>query len=164
MALTIGQVATAAEVNIQTIRYDERRGMFAASRRTASGYRQYAQDAVSRLRFIKHAQELGFSLKEIQELLGPRVRHGAACDAVQRRTREKIADPRSPAHEAPAGTPGRGLLRSAAHGRMSDSGILRGPWRRRRPLRLSSRLRVVSPPPWHRRSAASGHSWRSPSA
>ncbi len=91
MALTIGQVATAANVNIQTIRYYERRGMVAAPRRTASGYRQYARDAVSRLRFIKHAQELGFSLKEIQELLGLQVRHGAACDAVARKTRDKIA-------------------------------------------------------------------------
>ncbi len=90
MALTIGQVATAANVNIQTIRYYERRGMFAAPRRTPSGYRQYGHDAVSRLRFIKHAQDLGFSLKEIQELLGLRVRHGAACDAVERKTRDKI--------------------------------------------------------------------------
>ncbi len=90
MALTIGQVATAANVNIQTIRYYERRGLFAAPRRTASGYRQYAPDAVIRLRFIKHAQELGFSLQEIQELLGLRVRHGAACDAVERKTRDKI--------------------------------------------------------------------------
>ena len=89
MALTIGQVAAAADVNIQTIRYYERRGLFAAPRRTPSGYRQYVQDAVSRLRFIKHAQELGFSLKEIQELLGLRVRHGAACDAVERKTRQK---------------------------------------------------------------------------
>src|SRR2546427_283626 len=80
MALTIGQVATAADVNIQTIRYYERRGLFAAPKRTAAGYRQYADDAVARLRFIKHAQELGFSLREIQELLGLRVRHGAACD------------------------------------------------------------------------------------
>lgn len=91
MALTIGQVASAADVNIQTIRYYERRGLFASPRRTPSGYRQYAEDAVSRLRFIKHAQELGFSLKEIQELLGLRVRHGAACDAVERKTRQKIA-------------------------------------------------------------------------
>jgi Hg(II)-responsive transcriptional regulator len=90
MALTIGQVAAAADVNIQTIRYYERRGLFAAPRRTPSGYREYAADAVSRLRFIKHAQELGFSLKEIQELLGLRVRHGAACNAVERKTREKI--------------------------------------------------------------------------
>jgi Hg(II)-responsive transcriptional regulator len=90
MPLTIGQVAGAAAVNIQTVRYYERRGLLAAPRRTASGYRQYAEDAVSRLRFIKHAQELGFSLKEVQELLGLRVRHRAACDAVERKTREKI--------------------------------------------------------------------------
>src|SRR6266704_6390792 len=91
MPLTIGQVATAADVNVQTIRYYERRGLVATPRRTASGYRQYTDDAVARLRFIKHAQELGFSLQEIQELLGLRVRHGAACDAVERKTRDKIA-------------------------------------------------------------------------
>ncbi len=91
MALTIGQVATAADVNIQTIRYYERRGLFPTPRRTPAGYRQYAEDAVARLRFIKHAQALGFSLREIQELLGLRVRHGAACDAVERKTRHKIA-------------------------------------------------------------------------
>src|SRR5213593_2564730 len=90
MTLTIGQVAAAAAVNIQTIRYYERRGLFTAPPRTASGYRQYAQDAVTRLRFIKHAQELGFSLKEVQELLALRVRHGAACDTVERKTRQKI--------------------------------------------------------------------------
>src|SRR5437773_491103 len=72
MALTIGQVADAADVNIQTIRYYERRGLFPTPRRTPAGYRQYADDAVARLRFIKHAQELGFSLQEIQELLGLR--------------------------------------------------------------------------------------------
>lgn len=91
MALTIGQVAEAADVNIQTIRYYERRGLFPRPRRTPSGYRQYAEEAVSRIRFIRHAQELGFSLQEIQELLGLRVRHGAACDAVERKTRDKIA-------------------------------------------------------------------------
>ena len=80
--LTIGQVAAAAGVNIQTIRYYERRGLLATPRRTASGYRQYTGDAVNRIRFIKHAQELGFSLKEIQELLALRVRHAAACNPV----------------------------------------------------------------------------------
>ena len=90
MALTIGQVADAADVNIQTIRYYERRGLFPTPRRTPAGYRQYAEDAVARLRFIKHAQDLGFSLKEIQELLVLRVRHGAACAPVERKTREKI--------------------------------------------------------------------------
>src|SRR6266699_3611695 len=90
VALTIGQVAEAADVNIQTIRYYEGRGLFPNPRRTPSGYRQYGDDAVQRLRFVKHAQDLGFSLREIQELLGLRVRHGAACDAVERKTREKI--------------------------------------------------------------------------
>jgi len=90
MAMTIGQVATAAAVNIQTIRYYERRGLIALPRRTASGYRQYAEEAVTRLRFIKHAQELGFSLKEIEDLLALRVRHGAACEPVERKTRQKI--------------------------------------------------------------------------
>ncbi len=90
MALTIGQVADAAEVNIQTIRYYERRGLFPMPRRTPAGYRQYADDAVARVRFIKHAQQLGFSLREIEELLGLRVRHGAACDTVERKTRQKI--------------------------------------------------------------------------
>ena len=90
MPLTIGQIASAAHVNIQTIRYYERRGLFPTPRRTPAGYRQYAEDAVARLRFIKHAQELGFSLQEVQELLALRVRHGAACDVVERKTRQKI--------------------------------------------------------------------------
>ena len=90
MPLTISQVATAADVNVQTIRYYERRGLFPTPRRTPAGYRQYTEDAVARLRFIKHAQDLGFSLQEIQELLGLRVRHGAACDTVERKTRQKI--------------------------------------------------------------------------
>ena len=90
MTLTIGQVAGAADVNVQTIRYYERRGLFPTPRRTSAGYRQYTDDAVARIRFIKHAQDLGFSLQEIQDLLGLRVRHGAACDAVERKTRQKI--------------------------------------------------------------------------
>ncbi len=91
MPFTISQVATAADVNVQTIRYYERRGLFPIPRRTPAGYRQYTEDAVARLRFIKHAQDLGFSLQQIQELLGLRVRHGAACDTVERKTRQKIA-------------------------------------------------------------------------
>ncbi len=86
----IGQLSRMTGVNIETIRYYERRGLFPPPRRTPAGYRQYAEDAVSRLRFIKHAQKLGFSLNEIQDLLGLRVRHGAACDAVERKTRQKI--------------------------------------------------------------------------
>ncbi len=90
MPLTIGQVAAAADVNIQTVRYYERRGLVPAPRRSPAGYRQYGGDAVSRLRFIKRAQDLGFSLAEVRELLTLRIRHGSACDVVERKARGKI--------------------------------------------------------------------------
>ncbi len=91
MAMTIGKVAAGAGVNIQTVRYYERRGLLPRAPRTASGYRQYDPDAVARLRFIKRAQDLGFSLEEIAELLELRVEHGAACAAVEAKANEKIA-------------------------------------------------------------------------
>jgi MerR family mercuric resistance operon transcriptional regulator/MerR family gold-responsive transcriptional activator of gol and ges genes len=90
MTFTIGHIADAASVNIQTIRYYERRGLLLPSGRTRSGYREYDRDAIRRLRFIKHAQALGFSLKEIQDLLALRVGSASACPAVERRTRAKI--------------------------------------------------------------------------
>lgn len=91
MALTRGQVAIAANVNAQTLRYYERRGLFPAPSRTPAGYRLYGQDAVTRIRFIRHARELGFSLEEVRELLALRVRDGAACADVAHRAREQIA-------------------------------------------------------------------------
>jgi len=91
MSLRIGQVAAEASVNIETVRYYERTGMLAVPARTDTGYRQYDAEAVRRIRFIKHAQALGFSLKEIRDLLALRVRHGAACGAIERQTRKKIA-------------------------------------------------------------------------
>ena len=90
MELSIGQVAAAGSVNVQTIRYYERRGLLSATRRTSAGYRQYSDEAVTRLRFIRHAQELGFSLGEIEELLALRVRNGASCRAAEQRTRTKL--------------------------------------------------------------------------
>lgn len=91
MDLTIGQLAAALGVNVQTIRYYERRGLLTATRRTAAGYRQYGSDTILRLRFIKHAQDLGFSLAEVKTLLALRVRHGASCTAMEHKAREKIA-------------------------------------------------------------------------
>jgi MerR family transcriptional regulator, copper efflux regulator len=89
--MTIGQVAAAGGVNVQTIRYYERRGLLSPSWRTPAGYRQYADDAVARLRFIKHAQDLGFSLTEIRGLLTLRVGRGSECQTMERKAREKIA-------------------------------------------------------------------------
>ncbi|HEX9728064.1 MAG TPA: MerR family DNA-binding protein [Gemmatimonadales bacterium] len=90
MSLTIGRVAASAGVNLQTVRYYERRGLLPAPPRSRAGYRQYGGDTVSRLRFIKRAQELGFQLEEIKELLDLRVEHGDACTAVEAKAQAKI--------------------------------------------------------------------------
>ena len=82
MALTIGQVAKAAQVNVETIRYYEREGLIPPPPRTSAGYRQYTEDAVRRVRFMKRAQRLGFTLDEVGTLLRLRVRHGSACSEV----------------------------------------------------------------------------------
>lgn len=91
-ALTIGALARRAEVNIQTIRYYERRGLLPEPRRTESNYRIYPADAVRRVRFIKQAQQLGFSLKEIGELLSLRAAPRSRCEAVRRLSEVKLQD------------------------------------------------------------------------
>lgn len=90
MALTIGRVAAAAGVNVQTIRYYERRGLLPSPSRTPAGYRQYSGDAIDRLRFIRHAQELGFPLADVQELLALQVRRNVACTPVEKAVRRQI--------------------------------------------------------------------------
>lgn len=90
--LTIGQLAKEANVHVETVRYYERRGLLAAAGRRSSGYRQYAADAVGRIRFIKRAQELGFSLHEIAELLSLRVEAQTACTEVKQRAEAKVAE------------------------------------------------------------------------
>lgn len=69
ITMTISSVARAADVNIETIRYYQRRGLLQKPQKPVHGYRQYKQDAVNRVRFIKRAQDLGFTLNEIKTLL-----------------------------------------------------------------------------------------------
>lgn len=90
--MTIGQVAREAGVGVETIRFYERVGLLEEPPRRQSGYRQYSPDAVKRIRFIKRAKELGFSLKEIKELLYLRVDTSTSCGAVKRRAEAKISD------------------------------------------------------------------------
>ena len=90
--LKIGQLAKAANVNVDTVRYYERRGLIPEPPRKMSGYREYSQDYISRIRFVRRAQGLGFSLKEIEELLGLRVDSQTVCADVQKRTEEKVLD------------------------------------------------------------------------
>jgi Hg(II)-responsive transcriptional regulator len=90
--LTIGQLAKKANVHVETLRYYERRGLVPAPPRRKSGYRQYSSDDATRIQFIKRAQELGFSLNEIVELLSLRAETGDACADVRKRAEAKVAD------------------------------------------------------------------------
>lgn len=91
-ALTIGQLAEAADVGVETIRFYERQGLIAQPPRRRSGYRQYPPEAVRRVRFIRRAKELGFTLREIKELLSLRVDPNTTCAEVRAMTRAKIGD------------------------------------------------------------------------
>jgi MerR family copper efflux transcriptional regulator len=90
--LTVGQVARRAGVGVETVRFYEREGLLEQPARRASGYRQYGADAVARLRFIRRAKELGFTLKEIGELLALRVEPGTSPADLKRRAKAKVAD------------------------------------------------------------------------
>ena len=90
--LTIGQVAKSAHVNVETVRYYERRGLIPVPARRPSGYRAYAPDVVRRIQFIRQAQQLGFSLQEVDDLLRLRVDPERSCIEVKRRAEGKIAD------------------------------------------------------------------------
>jgi len=92
VSLKIGEAAERGGVNLQTIRYYEREGLLPKPPRLASGYRMFPDTAVRRLRFIKRAQELGFSLAEIRELLSLRENAGAGAQDMRERAKAKIAD------------------------------------------------------------------------
>lgn len=92
MELTVGKLAKQAGVNLQTIRYYERRKLIPAPQRSSSGYRQYKFDMVRRVLFIKRAQELGFSLREIQELLNLRLTSRNTCSDVRQKAERKIEE------------------------------------------------------------------------
>jgi MerR family transcriptional regulator, copper efflux regulator len=91
-SLTIGRLAKAAHVNVETVRYYERRGLLPEPARRPSGYRSYTPDAVRRIQFIRRAQQLGFSLNEVGDLLRLRVDPEMSCSQVKQRAEAKIAD------------------------------------------------------------------------
>jgi MerR family mercuric resistance operon transcriptional regulator len=91
-SFTIGQLAKQASVKIETIRYYERVKLIPQPSRPVSGYRRYSPDYIARIQFIKRAQALGFSLKEVAELLALRVESNTVCQDVQKRVEIKITD------------------------------------------------------------------------
>jgi DNA-binding transcriptional MerR regulator len=87
-----GQVAAEAGVNVQTLRYYERRGLLAEPSREESGYRVYGPDAVRTVRFIKRAQELGFGLGDAEVLLDLAAGGPQSCDAARELADQKIVE------------------------------------------------------------------------
>ncbi len=91
--LRSGQVATAAGVNLQTLRYYERRGLLAEPERSLGGHRLYPPEAVTVLRIIKAAQRLGFTLDEVADLLAAgRPRHSGRDSGLRARATTKLAE------------------------------------------------------------------------
>ena len=90
--LTIGQLAKRAGVGVETIRFYEREGLLAAPGRLPSGYRQYPPEAVERVKFLRRAQRLGFTLREAKELLAFRDDPDAGSADVRVKATEKLAD------------------------------------------------------------------------
>lgn len=86
---TIGKVAALADVSADTLRYYEKERLIAPASRTAAGYRLYNDEAVRRIRFIKHAQHCGFTLSDIQELLTLKHMESACCEDVRSLAIEK---------------------------------------------------------------------------
>ncbi len=86
---TIGKVAALADVSADTLRYYEKERLIAPASRTAAGYRLYNDEAVRRIRFIKHAQHCGFTLSDIQGLLTLKHTESACCEDVRSLAIEK---------------------------------------------------------------------------
>jgi MerR family copper efflux transcriptional regulator len=89
-ALTIGRVAQSAGVAIDTIRFYEREGLLPAPRRRPSGYREYDMGTVARLRFIRRAKDLGFTLEEVRELLALSADRHGGVEGVRERAAARL--------------------------------------------------------------------------
>lgn len=90
--LKVSEVAKRAAVKLQTIHYYERVGLLPRPPRTAANYRVYSPEAIRRVRFIKRAQELGFTLRDIKELLSLRAAPKTCCADVRRQAQAKLQE------------------------------------------------------------------------
>jgi len=90
--MRIGRVAEQVGITVEAIRFYEKQGLIEAPGRNESGYREYPEDVVQHLFFMKRAKDLGFSLKEIKELMLLRYTPGTTCSEVKKQAERKIAD------------------------------------------------------------------------
>ncbi len=123
--LTISKAATKAGVGVETIRFYERKGLIEQPPKPLdTGFRVYPEETVQRVRFIRQAQEIGFSLREIEDLLSLRADPSADCSDVRERAAAKLEEVdrkmeqlgriRSALNELIAACPGRGALRACS--------------------------------------------------
>jgi len=123
--MTIGRAAREAGVGVETIRFYERKGLIAQPAKPEySGFREYPAETIQRIRFIRLAQEIGFSLREIEELLSLRADPAADCADVRHRATIKLTEVerkiaqleqiRGALEELIAACPGRGALRACS--------------------------------------------------
>lgn len=91
-AITIGALARSAGVGVDTVRYYEREALLPKPARTASGYRSYAPETASRLRFIRRAKDLGFSLEDIRDLLALSSDRDHGVRGVRQRAQARLAE------------------------------------------------------------------------
>jgi len=124
--LNIGQVAKQTGVTVETIRFYEKQELIAKPQRSDAGYRQYPLDTLKRIRFIQHCKEVGFTLKDIGELLALRQEPGASCTEIKLCTMQKIEEVDQKIHdlnqirEALA----RMIMKCSGHGALSECPIL----------------------------------------
>ena len=111
-----GELARKAGVNVETLRFYERKGLLETPHRRPSGYREYPEGSVARIRFIKRAQGLGFTLGEIRELLTLRVRPGTTPAELRARAGQKLAEIRQKVADLQAIGRALGKLTAACSG------------------------------------------------
>ena len=124
--LNIGQLAQRTGVTVETVRFYEKRGLIAAPQRSDSGYRQYTPETVKRVRFIQRAKEVGFTLKNIGELLALRQKPGTSCADIKLRGTQKIEEVDQKIRDLKRirDALGRMIMRCSGSGALSECPIL----------------------------------------
>lgn len=90
--LSIGQVAKRTGITVEAVRFYEKQGLITAPQRTPAGYRQYPSETVNQVRFIQRAKDVGFTLKDIADLLALRQEPGTSCADIKLRATQKIEE------------------------------------------------------------------------
>lgn len=124
--LNIGQVAKQTGVTVEAVRFYEKKNLIAAPQRSDAGYRQYPLDTVKRVQFIQRAKEVGFTLKDISELLALRQKPGTSCTDIKLRATQKIDEVDQKIHDLNRirDALGRMVMKCNGSGELSECPIL----------------------------------------